>query len=395
MSNYTPVENYGAKDLLAPGNPEKTILGADIDAELAAIQTAVNSKINTSDIASQAQAEAGTSNAVVMTPLRTQNWAEAWALENAGMLADLQILADPGADRLMAWDFSAGALVPFTIGSGLTVVGTTLSANSAGTVSTSRLVSAGTGLTGGGDLSADRTLSLSHLGLEALTDPGDDRLFIWDDSAGVSVLADVGDGIQITAAPLITLDLAGLGALTAAQIAPSADYAVVLDATDSLHKKALVQDLVAAAVAIPVKKYRTAAATRASDSLVVDTEIAAMTLEAGTAYAVEGCLVLECDSATVNLKMQITASQALFDGKFAVSVLNGSVTAAQSDYNADLAVDLEQTSPDRDVVHVIGTIVTGATPPIMALSWAQGGTSAGNPLSLEAGSWLRFTKLVN
>jgi len=43
---------------------------------------------------------------------------------------------------------------------------------------------AGTGLTGGGDLTASRTISLSHLGLESLSDPNADRIVFWDDSAG-------------------------------------------------------------------------------------------------------------------------------------------------------------------------------------------------------------------
>jgi len=40
----------------------------------------------------------------------------------------------------------------------------------------------GTGLAGGGDISANRTLSLSHLGLESLSDPNADRIPFWDDA---------------------------------------------------------------------------------------------------------------------------------------------------------------------------------------------------------------------
>jgi|GEM_PF-1936601 hypothetical protein len=45
-------------------------------------------------------------------------------------------------------------------------------------------ISAGTGLTGGGTLAANRTLSLSFLGLQDLADPDADRVLFWDDSAG-------------------------------------------------------------------------------------------------------------------------------------------------------------------------------------------------------------------
>jgi hypothetical protein len=53
--------------------------------------------------------------------------------------------------------------------------------------------SAGTGI----GLSSG-TISLSHLGLESLTDPNADRIFMWDDSAGASAFMDLGAGLTIT-----------------------------------------------------------------------------------------------------------------------------------------------------------------------------------------------------
>lgn len=47
-------------------------------------------------------------------------------------------------------------------------------------------ISAGTGLTGGGTIAASRSLALSHLGLESLTDPNADRILFWDDSANAT-----------------------------------------------------------------------------------------------------------------------------------------------------------------------------------------------------------------
>lgn len=46
MSNYTKLVNYAVKDSLVSGNPLKIISGAEIDADLSAIQTAVNSKLD-------------------------------------------------------------------------------------------------------------------------------------------------------------------------------------------------------------------------------------------------------------------------------------------------------------------------------------------------------------
>jgi hypothetical protein len=58
-------------------------------------------------------------------------------------------------------------------------------------------INAGIGLTGGGDLTASRTISLSHLGLQNLTSPGADRVLFWDQSAGVLKWLTLGTGLAI------------------------------------------------------------------------------------------------------------------------------------------------------------------------------------------------------
>lgn len=50
MSNYTQVNDYSAKDALATGDPNKKILGSDIDDELAGISTAIASKADDSAV---------------------------------------------------------------------------------------------------------------------------------------------------------------------------------------------------------------------------------------------------------------------------------------------------------------------------------------------------------
>lgn len=46
MSNYSQITDFSAKDSLATGNANKIIYGADIDAELAAISTAIATKLD-------------------------------------------------------------------------------------------------------------------------------------------------------------------------------------------------------------------------------------------------------------------------------------------------------------------------------------------------------------
>lgn len=122
MSDYTQITDYSAKDALSSGDAEKIILGADIDAELAAISTAIATKYDSNDLASQAQAEAETLNTVLITPLRLANWADA----NGGLVGDIQALADPGADTILGWDDSAGAAINFTLGAGIEASTTTI-----------------------------------------------------------------------------------------------------------------------------------------------------------------------------------------------------------------------------------------------------------------------------
>ena len=131
MSDYTQITDFSVKDGLSTGDPEKIILGSDIDDELGAIQTAIGTKYDSSDIASSAEAQAETSNAKLITPLRLANWADA----NGGFVGDIQAMSDPNADNLLGWDDSGGTVVGYNPTNGLTTSGTALiiDPNAAGT----------------------------------------------------------------------------------------------------------------------------------------------------------------------------------------------------------------------------------------------------------------------
>lgn len=73
---------------------------------------------------------------------------------------------------------------------------------SLGAAASALTLTAGTGLSGGGDLSANRSFALSFLGLEALTDPGGDRVAFWDDSAGAFAWLAIGTNLSITGTTL-------------------------------------------------------------------------------------------------------------------------------------------------------------------------------------------------
>lgn len=195
MSDYVVSQDYSDKDLLASGDPEKLILGADLEIEFAAIAVAIASKYDSSDVASTAQAQAAVSNSVLMTPAKVTDWAQ----YNSGILYDLQLLADPNADRLLFWDDSDGAAAFLALGTGLSISGTTISVSTAAVDHDALLnfvadehvahsgvtLTAGEGLTGGGTIAASRSLALSINGLTAETviDVAADYLVMYDASA--------------------------------------------------------------------------------------------------------------------------------------------------------------------------------------------------------------------
>ncbi len=72
MSDYSRQNDFSAKDSLATGDSNKLIKGSEVDAEFDALVTAVATKYDSADLASQATAEAGTDNATLMTPLRVE-----------------------------------------------------------------------------------------------------------------------------------------------------------------------------------------------------------------------------------------------------------------------------------------------------------------------------------
>jgi hypothetical protein len=207
MVDYVKNEDYAAKDALLSGDPEKAILGTDLGGEFDDIATAITSKYDAADIATQPQAEAGTNNTTMMTPLRVAQAITGLSLGDgsggAGILADLELLADPNADRILFWDDSEGAAAFLTASTGLTISGASMTTNDAQIVHDSlsgfvanehidhssvsiATASGSSGLTGGGTIAATRNLSVDIDGttVENTINAAADKLLFWDDSAG-------------------------------------------------------------------------------------------------------------------------------------------------------------------------------------------------------------------
>lgn len=122
MSDYSLQATWSTKDALATGQALKAISATELGTEFSAIATAVATKYDSDDIADTATAQALTSNITLISPSGLNDVLGA----NAGILQDLQALADPNADRILFWDDSAGTTTFLTIGDGLNISATTL-----------------------------------------------------------------------------------------------------------------------------------------------------------------------------------------------------------------------------------------------------------------------------
>lgn len=206
MTDYSKNEDYAAKDALATGDPDKLILGTEIDAEFAELVTAVASKFDSSDIASIAEAQAMVSNTTLITPARLGS---ALTGSGAGALADILALTDPGADRILFWDDSDNEIDWLVISTGLQITGNNLTSKDSEINHNALLnydankhvdhtgvtFTAGSGLSGGGDLSASRTfdLDLTELTVAAAVDTTTDYLWMYDASVPANRKVLVGD----------------------------------------------------------------------------------------------------------------------------------------------------------------------------------------------------------
>ncbi len=210
MSDYTQSTFFTPKDALISGDPLKVIKGADIDPELSAISNSLMTKV-----------------------------------DDTGEVATFVVLIDPGADRIVFWDDSATGYKFLQTGEGITIGGTTISADidslplfsaldttldhlavydASGTnlvkvpissVTGTRTVTAGAGMTGGGALSADITLNV--IAGTGITVNADDVAIDTAhtrnvDHSAVSITAGVGltGGGTIAATRTVDLDISAL-----------------------------------------------------------------------------------------------------------------------------------------------------------------------------------------
>jgi len=131
---------------------------------------------------------------------------------------------------------------------------TTISNQLGNKVDDTTQIIAGTGLTGGGTLDANRTLNVDILGIQNLSDPNADRIAFWDDSAGSFQWLSLGTNLSISSTTLNAtdtnttysagdlLDLSGttfnvdLSELATSTVDGDGDFFVVVDSANNQRK---------------------------------------------------------------------------------------------------------------------------------------------------------------
>lgn len=218
-----------------------------------------------------------------------------------------------------------------------------------------RTITAGAGLTGGGNLTADRTLAVSMLGIQSLVDPNADRIMFWDDSTGFVDWLTVGTGLQIVGTTLSSTN--------------------------------------------PVSKVKTAATTKtANAAIAADPHLTGWALTAGKSYRLSGCLTGFWGAAQ-GFKWQLVFSNAPQYASGALFIMDGNGAAPATPTWAvgrRSGVDSISSGCNAAVDGVFNfeavfqaNAVTGGT---VDFGWAQNTSNASGTI-LDKGSCIQLSQL--
>jgi hypothetical protein len=119
VPEYTQSTKFGPKDNLPLGHPRRYFKGSEWQREFDAIAEVIKAKYEITDVATDAQAAAETTNDVLVTPANVQAWAD--DTSTYAVLAEIQALTDPGADRVIGYDSSTDTWKWFSVGEGLEI----------------------------------------------------------------------------------------------------------------------------------------------------------------------------------------------------------------------------------------------------------------------------------
>lgn len=117
MANYLKATDFGAKDALISGDPNKIIKGTEINDEFDSIQTAVNSKANTNNAALTGTpiaptAATGTDTTQLATTAFVNASIDAFEVQTADIADDAVTSAKMAATGVTAGSYGSSAAIP-------------------------------------------------------------------------------------------------------------------------------------------------------------------------------------------------------------------------------------------------------------------------------------------
>jgi hypothetical protein len=373
MSDYSQIVAYGPKDGLTSGDPLKRIRGVEIDAELDAISTAIASKLNSSALS-----------------------------DNAGILADLRALTTPAGDRILFLKSSSGDTEFLEVGSGLAVTGNTLSATVGGS---------GDALTSQ-PLSQFAATTSAQLAGVISNETGTGSLVF---ANGPTLIAPVlntpasGNLSNCTSLPVST-GISGLAAGIATFLATPSSANLAAAVTNETGTGALVfansPTFITPALGTPssgdlqnctglnaveLTKYKDASeGVTASTTPQIDDDLFGYSLDAASFYRIEGLLVVTAASTAPDITLQLNTTSAFTASGWRATAHFGTSTPdnnTATDVTTAMTVQCQNGTVFISVEGYI--IVNGAA--TVDLYWAQ--NVASGTTTIEAGSWLRLTKM--
>jgi len=351
MSDYAKTTDFTAKDALNTGDPLKIIKGSYYDTEFDNIATAITSKLDSNDYASTEEAQAEAATDKVLSPSHLADWSD----DNAGIIGDLQALADPAAHVLLGFDNTANVGKAFTAATGLVINAT--------------------------------TVGLSFLGLEALTDPGADRILFWDDSESAF------KWLSLSALTITTTSLAVDAGTTSAagklELATDAEVNTGTDTARAITAASLAQ---ATTVTRILRAVKTSDQSKTSDDTLANDDDLTVTVVSGKYYAVKA-LIRITSNATPDFKWAFSAPGSTTEGfwhsQFGFHGNNGNTHYNGGVFETGQTLAIAGATENLFVVEGVYKAAGSGT---FAFQWAQGTSDAGATVVKEA-STLELTEI--
>ncbi len=228
--------------------------------------------------------------------------------------------------------------------------------------------------------------------VQALTDPGADRILGYDSSTDTWKWFTVTQGLEISNVNF-RFHWDGMTELAAADVDTTNDLVVIYDTSAGVHRATAVGNLPAITGSGQSEdfKYKTAdESVTSSDTLQDDDHLSGWSLDASTLYRFEIHLWVEAATSTPDIKVAFQVDNALTDSQYTImSTSDGGASIADGETDVTTAHSRGLTAGARTGIRLQGFVLTGGSATVIDLQWAQAVNNA-TATTVYAGSWGYF-----